>query len=111
MARITSVPDPELADSEPSTGPSTAGVAMPTGRPACLVDSMVCPSVLGDGLLVKVDSRHDLHGNDESNDPVDNQTEGGPPASLGNVSAPVLPQILGPVARIAQHEKPGRSRD
>src|SRR5205814_701177 len=35
----------------------------------------------------------------------------GPPTSLGNVSAPVLPQILCSVARVAEHEKPGWSRD
>src|SRR5438105_10695486 len=106
MARITSLLDPELAGSEPSTTPSTAC------RPACLVDPIVVfLSVAGDGLVVKVDSRRDLQGDDESDNPVNHETEGRPPPSLGNVSAPVLPQILDPVARITEHEKPGWSSD
>ena len=44
-------------------------------------------------------------------DPVDDQAERRPPASVGNILVAVLPEVLEPMAGEAGHQQPGRSGD
>jgi hypothetical protein len=53
-----------------------------------------------------------LSGNEgNGGDPVNDKAERRPPASVGNKVAPVLPEVLDPMAGKAEHEQPCRSGD
>jgi hypothetical protein len=49
-------------------------------------------------LVVEVDAGVDQHDKDHCDDPVDDQGERRPPASVSNILAAVLPQVLEPMA-------------
>jgi hypothetical protein len=61
--------------------------------------------------LVKVDAGGDQHDENGGGDPVNDKAERRPPASVGNKVAPVLPEVLDPMAGKAEHEQPRRSGD
>ena len=46
------------------------------------------------GLVVEVDAGGDEHDEDRRDDPVDDQAERRPPASVGHIVAAVLPEVL-----------------
>jgi len=61
--------------------------------------------------VVELDPDGDEHDQDRRDDPVDDQAERRPPASVGDKVAPVLPQVLGPMAGEAGHQQPRRPGD
>src|SRR4030095_8889336 len=61
------------------------------------------------GLVVAVDADGDQQQKDRRDDPVDDQAERRPPASVGHIVAPVLPQVLEPMTSQAGHQQPRRS--
>jgi hypothetical protein len=63
------------------------------------------------GLVVEVHPEGEQHDEDRRSDPVDDQAERRPPASIGHKLPSVLPQVLGPMADEAGHQQPGRSGD
>ena len=48
---------------------------------------------------MKLNTRHDLDGNDCGSDPVDYEAERGPPPCVRNEVSSVLPEVLEPMAR------------
>jgi hypothetical protein len=54
-------------------------------------------------LMVEVDADGDQQDEDRGGDPVDDEAERRPPASVGNIVAPVLPKVLEPMAGEAEH--------
>ena len=61
--------------------------------------------------MVEVDADGDQHHKDRRDDPVDDQAERRPPASIGDIVAPVLPEVLDPMAGEASDQHPRRSGD
>jgi hypothetical protein len=61
--------------------------------------------------MVEVDPGGDEDDEDRCDDPVDDQAERRPPASVGHLVAPVLPQVLKPMAGEAGHQQPRRPGD
>jgi hypothetical protein len=55
-------------------------------------------------LVVEVDAGGDQHDEDGRGDPVDDQAERRPPAGVGHIVAPVLPEVLDPMAGEAGHQ-------
>ena len=60
---------------------------------------------------MEVDADGDEHDEDRGDDPVDDQAERRPPAGVGDIVGPVLPQVLDPMAGKAGHQQPRRPGD
>ena len=56
---------------------------------------------------MEVDPDGEQHHQDGGGDPVDDQAERRPPASVGHKLAAVLPEVLEPMTDEAEHQQPG----
>src|SRR5215216_3244143 len=66
---------------------------------------------LAAALMVEVDPGGDQDDQDGSDEPVDDQAERRPPASIGHIVAALLPKVLEPMTGEADHQQPRRSGD